>query len=132
AHQANGFRGWPDESDAGCRAEFREFGVFGQEPVPRMDPVHAGAFGQVHDGLHVEKTLHRVGADEVRLVGLLDVDGGGVALRVDYDGPDPELPAGADDAHGDLAAVGDEDSLKHSPSESATGYHSALGQVERL
>src|SRR3989440_9662412 len=75
---------------------------------------------------------YRVGADEVRLVGLLHVDGGGVALRVDHDGPDPELPAGADDAHGDLAAVGDEDSLKHSPSESATGYHRAREQVERL
>src|SRR5437870_10683630 len=97
-----------------------------------MDPVCAGAFGQVHDGLHVEKTLYRVGADAVRLIGLLHVDGGGVALRVDRDGPDPELPARADDAHGDLSAVGDEDSLKHSPSESATGYHSARGQVEGL
>src|SRR5436309_3233024 len=97
-----------------------------------MDPVRAGTFGQFHDGLHVEKALHGVGADAVRLVGLLHVDGGGVALRVDRDGPDPELPARADDAHGDLAAVGDEDSLKHSPSESATGYHRARGQVEGL
>src|SRR3989449_1583225 len=97
-----------------------------------MDPVRAGAFSQVHDRLHVEKALHRAGADEVRLVGLLHEDGGGVALRVYRDGPDPELPAGADDAHGDLAAVGDEDSLKHSPSESATGYHRAREQVEGL
>src|SRR5207249_1210842 len=95
-----------------------------------MDPVRAGTFGQFHDGLHVEKALHGVGADAMRLVGLLHVDGSGVALRVDRDGPDSELPAGADDAHGDLAAVGDEDSLKHSPSENATEYHRAREQVE--
>lgn len=37
------------------------------------------------------------------------MQGTGVGLRVDGDGFDAELFAGADDAAGDLAAVGNED-----------------------
>jgi hypothetical protein len=37
-----------------------------------------------------------------------DVDGGGVRLREDGDCADPELARGAENADGDLAAVGDE------------------------
>src|SRR5207245_432825 len=91
-----------------------------------VQPAPAASHGRLdHQGI----TRPRGEAERLRR---LHEEGGGVALRVDRDGPDPELPARADDAHGDLAAVGDEDSLKHSPSESATGYHSARGQVEGL
>jgi hypothetical protein len=41
------------------------------------------------------------------------VEGGGVGLRVDGDGRDGHLAARADDPHRDLAAVGDENLLKH-------------------
>jgi hypothetical protein len=37
----------------------------------------------------------------------------GVGVGVDGDGGDPHLLAGADDADGDLAAIGDQDFAKH-------------------
>ena len=37
----------------------------------------------------------------------------GVGLGVDGHGRDAQLAAGADDAHGDLAPVGDEDLVEH-------------------
>jgi hypothetical protein len=46
-------------------------------------------------------------------VGGLDVGGVGIGVGVDGDGSDPEPTAGADDAQGDLSAVGDEYSLEH-------------------
>ena len=48
------------------------------------------------------------GADEVRLVGHLDVPGARVGLGVDGDGGDAEPLGRAHDAAGDLAAVGDQ------------------------
>ena len=48
------------------------------------------------------------GADEVRLVGHLDVPGACVGLGVDGDGGDAESLGRAHDAAGDLAAVGDQ------------------------
>ena len=49
------------------------------------------------------------GADADGLVGQLDVQAVLVGGGVDRDGGEAELLAGADDADGDLAAVGDED-----------------------
>ena len=48
-----------------------------------------------------------------RGVGGLDVGRMGVSVGVDGDGADAEAAAGADDAQGDLAAVGDEDCCEH-------------------
>ena len=45
------------------------------------------------------------------VVGQADVEGVAVGRRVDGDRLDAELAAGADDADGDLAAVGDQDAL---------------------
>ena len=51
-----------------------------------------------------------------------------VGLGVDGHGRDAELAAGADDAHGDLAAVGDEDLLEHRAEayQFASRYHACL------
>ena len=48
-----------------------------------------------------------------RAVGEADVEALAVGGRVHGDGLDAELAAGADDADGDLAAVGDQDALEH-------------------
>ena len=62
----------------------------------------------------VEVALGRgLPAEGVRLVGQADVQGVAVELGVHGDGGDPELAAGADDPHGDLASVGDQDLLEH-------------------
>ena len=53
------------------------------------------------------------GTDADRAVGQLHVKGLDVGFRVDGDGLDVEFPAGADDAEGNLPAVGYEDFLEH-------------------
>jgi hypothetical protein len=50
----------------------------------------------------------QVAGDLDDLVGGACVEGAPVVRRYDGDGSDPEPPAGAEDAHGDLAAVGHE------------------------
>ena len=63
---------------------------------------------------HVQIAVRRPGgADADGLVGQLGVEGGAVGLGKDGHGGDAQLPAGADDPHGDLAPVGDEDLTKH-------------------
>ena len=52
----------------------------------------------------------RRGADAEALVGQLHGQRVGVGLGMDHDRADAELTAGADDAQGDLAAVGDQNS----------------------
>ena len=54
--------------------------------------------------------------DEHRLVGAAHVGRVAVGLRVDGDGADAEATAGAEDAAGDLAAVGDQDFGEHGAS----------------
>ena len=53
------------------------------------------------------------GPDADGLVGELDVHRIDIGLGIDGDGFDIELAAGADDAEGDFAAIGDQDALEH-------------------
>ena len=57
----------------------------------------------------------RCGADMDCLVGHLDMQRAGIGVGIDGDGGDAHAPRGADDAAGDLAAVGDEDFGEHEP-----------------
>ncbi len=52
-------------------------------------------------------------ADMQRLVGLADMAGTGVGVRIDRNRADAERPRGADDPAGDLAAIGDEERSDH-------------------
>ena len=79
-----------------------------------MDGVCAGACGNVENLLNVEIRLGGGWrADGVSLIGLADVQRGAVHVRVDGNRGDSHLVAGADDAHGNLAAVRDENFLEH-------------------
>ena len=101
-----------DEDDAGLLHVAGELGVLGQEAVARVDHVHAVLAGDVDDGVAVEvgadgRVLAAL-ADHVGLVGLLAVHAQPVLVAEDGDGVHGELVGGAEDAHGDLAAVGHE------------------------
>src|SRR5581483_5659037 len=113
AHQMDRLWRRPDEADAGGLAQMRELCVLGKEAVARMDRVRADALREAHDLLHVEKALDRARPDEIGLVRFLDVNAGGILLGVDGGGRDAELAACADDAHRDLAAVGNQNLLKN-------------------
>ncbi len=78
-----------------------------------MQRVAARRRRQVHQGVGVQVAQDRVLADVVRLVGLLHVQGVAVGVGVDGDRLDAQLGAGADDAHGDFATVGDQDLSNH-------------------
>jgi hypothetical protein len=87
-----------------------ERGVLGQEAVSGVHGIRAGA---PRDGQQLLDDQVRVGArravQRVGLVGELDVPGIAVLIGVDGDGADARIPRGADDSHGDLAPVRDED-----------------------
>ncbi len=79
-----------------------------------MHRLGARALRHLQDGgdVHVA-LLHGGGAHEVALVHGGGVQPVGVGLGVDAHGGDTEAAAGAGDARGDLAPVGDEDPGEH-------------------
>jgi hypothetical protein len=110
AHERDGLAPGADEGEAGLLAGAGEVGVLGQEAVARVHGVGARAGGRLQDAVDPQVRLaRRRGADRVGLVGAPDVEGRAVRVRVDGDGGDAEVAAGADHAHGDLAAVRDQD-----------------------
>ena len=91
------------------RARTGEPGVLGEEPIARVDRIGAGGARRRDDGRDVQiagRCLVRAdGHRDVRVAHVARVP---IALGVDGDRRQPHLAAGADDADGDLAAVGDE------------------------
>ena len=93
-----------------CCARGRERGVLGQESVAGMDGVRARlARGRRGSRRSTGSSRRRRRADAHRAIGEQHVQRVRVGVRVDRDGRDAELAAGADDADRDLAAVGDQD-----------------------
>ncbi len=75
-----------------------------------MDGVGPRAARDVDDGRDVEIAARCLVAAEVKgLIRLAHVAGDAIAVGVDRDCGQPHLAAGAYDANGDLAAIGDED-----------------------
>ena len=102
-----------DPDQPGVDDGLGELGVLGEEPVAGVDGISTGVGGDLDDLGDVEVGLGRGGATEgVGLVGEPHEEGVAVRVGVDRDRPDPGVLAGADDADGDLAAVGDEDLLQ--------------------
>src|SRR5206468_8167883 len=114
AHLLDHLPGGPDEDEPGVRAGLGEAPVLREEAVAGMDGLDSDAPGDIEDALDVEIALaRRGGADGHGLTGLGDEWPRPVSLGVHGDRPDPERTAGADDATGDLAPVGDEDARQH-------------------
>src|SRR5206468_3384486 len=78
--------------------------------VARVNGIDARPARHADDVVHVAVGLDRraPGADEIALVGGEAVERAAVLVGVDGDRPQLQLLGGADDADGDLAAVGDE------------------------
>ncbi len=114
AHRFDRLRRRADEDDVGLGAGLGEVRVLGEESVAGVDRLGAGLLRRLDDLGDVEVALrgHR-GADQERLVGLADVRGVAVDLRVDGDRADPHLLQRAGDADRDLAAVCDQNLLEH-------------------
>ena len=78
-----------------------------------MDRLRTGGLGGGDDLVDDEVGLVRGSRAEVHGdIGCQGVGGLGVGIGVHGDGADAQAPARADDAQGDLAAVGDEDCVE--------------------
>jgi hypothetical protein len=114
AHQADGFRPWADEGEAGFLDALAEVGVFGKEAVAGMDGLGVGDFRRRDDRRNVEVALARGRrADADRFVGELDVFRFGVGFGMHGHRAHAEFAAGAQDAQGDLPAVGNKNLAEH-------------------
>ena len=79
-----------------------------------MHGIATGATRHVHELVNAEITFARGRrADGVGFIGKADVQGLAVDLTEDGGGADAQLAAGAQDAHGDLTAIGDQDFPEH-------------------
>ena len=114
AHGAEDFGARADPAEVALGADVGEMGVFGEETEAGMDGLGAGDLGGAEDGRHLEVAVGGAGAaDADGAVGEGDMEAVAVGGGVDRDGLDAELAAGADDADGNLAAVGDQDAAEH-------------------
>ena len=79
-----------------------------------MNGVAAGAARDVHDLVDAQITFaRRARADGVGFVGQADVEGFAVGFAENGDGSNAEFAASAQDAHGDFAAIGNQDFFEH-------------------
>ncbi len=116
AHGGNGAGVGTNEGDAGGGQCFGKRGALREKPIARMDGVGTGSAAGLNEIVdHQVRGRGRRRPDGNRLVGHLDVERVAVGVAVDGDGGDPHPPRGADDAAGDLAAVGDQDLGEHMP-----------------
>src|SRR6185312_1709338 len=114
AHEAEGRDARADEHDADRGALLRELRVLGEEAVAGVDGLCPARPSRGDDRVGVEVAVvcgRR--ADAYRLVRERDVPGIPIGVAVDRDTRDAERAQRADDAAGDLAAVGYEDPLEH-------------------
>ena len=94
------------------RASRHEFFVLGEKSVAWMNRVGARATCGVDQAIYAEIAVAwRARPDRVRLVGIPYVQRGAIAFGIDRDGRNVHFAARADNAHGDLAAIGDQDLL---------------------
>ena len=101
---------WTDEGEARRLHRPSEVGVFGQETEAGVDEIGPQCLGRLEDLLDPQVRLgRRGGADAVGGVGHADERRAEVGLGVDGGAAEPHAPGGAEDPHGDLAPVGDED-----------------------
>ena len=103
-----------DEDDAGLRERPWEGLALGQEAVARMHRLGAALLAGVDDLVDDEIALGSGRrSDRNGLVGHFDVKRIPIGVGIDRDGLDTHPPRSLDDAAGDLAAVGDQNSLEH-------------------
>ena len=114
AHHVHRLHRRADEDHAGRLHRLGELGFLGEEAVAGMDGLGAGGAGGGNDLVdHQVGLLGGRGADVHGLVRQLPVQAAAVGVRVDGHRADTQAVAGADDADGDFAAVGDEYFFEH-------------------
>jgi hypothetical protein len=99
-----------DEGDARLLTRAGQGRIFGKKAVAGMDGVYVFFFRQRNDSGDVQIGFHGpfAGADLVGLVGLKAMQGEAILLGINGYRAQSKLVRGAEDANGDLAAIGGE------------------------
>src|SRR5260370_703040 len=98
------------EADAGGSAGGGEIGVLAEEAVAGVDGIGAVAPGGVENAVDAQVAFGgRTGSDVGGFVSHADMEGGAIGVGEDGDAGDAHFAEGADDADGDLAAIGDQE-----------------------
>ena len=114
AHQTDGFRARPDENETGGFHPLGKIGIFREEAVAGVNRLGIGDFRCRNDRRDVEITqLRRGRADAHRFVGQADVLGLAVGVGMHHHGLDTQFAAGALDAQGNFATIGDQNLTEH-------------------
>ena len=136
AHQADMLGLGADELHGVFGEDFGKTRVLREEAVAGMHGVGAGDLAGRENGGDVEVAVfRRRRPDADALVGKAHVHRVGVGGRMHRHRRDAELLAGAQDAQGDLAAIGDEDFIEHwAGSTKAPSFddHQRLAEFDRL
>ncbi len=103
-----------DKGDARRFAGFGKGGVLGEKAVAGVDGLGATLPGGVEDLLHHQVRVGgRAIAEAQGLVGLLDMQAGGIGFGVNRDAFDLKGAQGTQDAASNGAAVGDQEFVEH-------------------
>ena len=107
-----GFR--PDELDFRRLTHFGEIRILTQETVAGMNGIDVGDFSGADYRRNIEIAARAFGGTNADgLIGESHVQAVAIGFRVYSHGLDAQVLAGADDANGDFASIGDQDFLKH-------------------
>ncbi len=114
AHRRDCGRRWADENEARTRAGRGKQLVLGQEAVPRMNRLRTRSLRDRDDRLAIQIALARRRRPEpVRLIAGRDMQRLAIGIGIDGHRADAHAPRGARDAHRNLAAVRNQDLVKH-------------------
>ena len=110
AHLGQHVGGRAHKQDAVILAGAGKVGILGQEAITGMDGGDAPALGQADDAGDVQIRAQRglLFAHQVRLVRLGAEQGIGIFVGIDGYGMEAQIVAGPENAHRDLAAVGNQ------------------------
>ena len=115
AHGVNRRRRRPDEHDSRLRAGRCKTGIFGKEAIARVHGLGARRAARGDQFFAVKVRLgRRRRTDRHRFVGEFDVKRVAVGIGIDRDRRNSQALRGADDAAGDLTAIGDQHFREHS------------------
>ena len=132
AHGADGLGVRPDEDDAGFGQRLGEGRALGEKAVARMHGFGAALLAGGDDLIDDQIALRRGRrADQHGVVGHLDMERVAVGFGIDRDGRNPHAAGGLDDAAGDLAAIGNQDSLEHRATQSREPAFCLCGRHRR-
>jgi hypothetical protein len=103
-----------DKFDFRRLAHFGKIRIFTQETVAGMNGIDVRDFGGADHRRNIEITARTLGGPNADgFIGEPHVQAVAIGLRVNGHRLDAQILAGADDANGDFASIGDQDFLEH-------------------